>query len=112
MDKNAIKISLGFGLVSGLSSLGVYYLLAHRNKPQMVQISSKDKRKFVQDAEEMQDQADIDNLLAELNKELQAYSSEPEFCADGFTFTKEFMLKLNYVTSKYQIIIQQTIKNQ
>jgi hypothetical protein len=78
----------------------------------MVQISSKDKRKFVQDAEEMQDQADIDNLLAELNKELQAYSSEPEFCADGFTFTKEFMLKLNYVTSKYQIIIQQTIKNQ
>ena len=35
--------------------------------------------------------------------------------ADGttdYTFSKEFMIKLNYITSKYQIIMQQTIKNQ
>ena len=106
-----MKISLGFGLISGLGSLGVYYMISHHTKPQTIHISSKEKRKFVQESEEMQDQADIDNLLAELSKELQTYSTEPEFREDGFTFTKEFMLKLNFVTSKYQIIIQQTIKN-
>lgn len=43
--------------------------------------------------------------------------SEPEFSTDAsgecdFTFTQAFMVKLNFIISKYQIIMQRTIENQ
>lgn len=81
-------------------------MIANRNRTPHISIPLKDKRKFAREAEEMQDEADIQNLLSELKKELLTYPREPEYCpADecnvNFTFTKEFMLKLNYITSKY-----------
>ena len=115
-NKNAIKLSLLLGLASGVGSLGLYYLMARKPASHEGKISSKELRKFATEAEEMQDEADIANLLKELRKELAAMPSELEYCVDehgktDYTFTKEFMLKLNYITSKYQIIMQQTIKN-
>jgi len=44
--------------------------------------------------------------MKELKLELKSYPQEPEYVQkeDGttdYTFSKEFMLKLNYITSKY-----------
>lgn len=55
---------------------------------------------------EVEDQEELDIKVNELKLELQSYPSEPEYCKDengveGFTFTNEFMRKLNYIASKY-----------
>jgi hypothetical protein len=75
------------------------------------------KNDFVAEAEAMQDEADIEQIKAELQKELMQMPSEPEFNKDESgkpqkTFTKEFMLKLNHITSKYQLTMQEAVKNQ
>lgn len=103
------------GLASGLGSLGLYYMMARRTK--LAGPAKTEMTKFASEADEREDEEQIAGLLRELKRELTTYPSEPEFCLDeqgltDFTFTKEFMLKLNYITSKYQIIMQQAIKNQ
>lgn len=60
--------------------------------------------------DEHEDEECIRNLLKELANELKTYPSEPEYMvnpdgATDYTFSREFMLKLNYITSKYQIIM-------
>lgn len=87
------------GILTGIGSIGLYYLMS--NPKEQIQIDEEN-----QEDVEVEDQEELDNKVNELKLELQSYPSEPEYCkdengAEGFTFTKEFMMKLNYITSKY-----------
>ena len=116
-SRNALKLSLMSGLFTGIGSVGLYYLISS-NKGEEVDIASlKEQRRFANETEEMEDEAQIARLMSELKKELESHPSEPEYFKDengvsDLTFTKEFMLKLNYITSKYQILMTEAIKNQ
>lgn len=115
-----MKVSLAAGLASGVGSLGLYYMLTAKKGDAQSAPSAKaamDEGAVVDRDAEMQDEADVAELKAQLKKELKSYSNTPTFNVDAtgktdHTFTKEFMKQLTLICNKYQLIASTMIKNQ
>ena len=118
INQKAFKVSLAAGIASGVSSLGLYYLLTNKKaESQSAQAGKENSEVPIDKDAEMQDESDCAELKDQLKKELKQHSNTPTFNqkADGksdHTFSKDFMKILTFICNKYQLIASTMIKNQ